>query len=239
MNRCCRSRRAGPRRWLLLVVAMLLAGCQASQGANPATSTAAAGRHQPAPIRLSGQKATTTEPFLLAGGLTVFAGEHRGRGSFRVEVLNDEGEPQRVLFLTTGRYRGSTGLGLQGGIYRLSVAAGTPWKVEITQPRGQAGAALPQRYQAASDALVGPFRVDRDLRVEVEHDGEGDLSAELLSDQGSSIYFLVEDSGRFKVSRTAVGLEPGNYYLKIEATRRWRLALQPGSEPAKPLEELE
>jgi hypothetical protein len=222
--------RPGPRCWLLLlVVAGLLAGCQGGPGASPPTTTAA-GRHQPDPIRLSGQTATTTEPFLLAGGLTVFAGEHRGRGAFRVEVLNEEGEPQRVLFLSTGRYRGSTGLGLQGGIYRLSVAAGTPWTVEITQPRGQAGAALPRQYQGASDALVGPFRVDHDVQVEVEveHDGEGDLSVELLSDQGPSLYFLVEDSGRFRASRTASDLEPGAYYLNVEARKAWRLALRAG-----------
>jgi hypothetical protein len=229
MDRRCRRRPPGPRRWLLLlVVAGFLAGCQANQGAKPATSTAAGGGHEPSPIRFSGQKATRTEPFLLAGGLTVFSGEHRGRGSFRVEVLTEAGEPQRVLFLSTGRYRGSTGLGLRGGIYRLAVAAATPWTVEITQPRGQAGAALPQRYQGASDALVGPFRVDGDVRVEVEHDGQGDLAVELLSDQGPSLYFLVEDSGRFKTSRRAAGLRPGNYYLKVEATRTWRLILQPG-----------
>jgi hypothetical protein len=229
MNRRRGGRWAGPRRWLLLlVVAGLLGGCQASPGGSPAASTAAGGRHQPAPIRLSGQKATRTEPFLLAGGLTVFTGEHQGRGGFRVEVLDEEGEPQRVLFLATGRYRGSTGLGLQGGIYRLSVAAGTPWTVEITQPRGQAGAALPQQYQGASDALVGPFRVDRDVQVDVEHDGEGDLSVELLSDQGPSLYFLVEDSGRFRASRTASDLEPGAYYLNVEGRKAWRLALRTG-----------
>jgi hypothetical protein len=229
MDRRCRRRPPGPRRWLLLlVVAGFLAGCQANQGAKPATSTAAGGGHEPSPIRFSGQKATRTEPFLLAGGLTVFTGEHPGPGTFRVEVLNQEGEPQRILFLSSGRYRGSTGLGLRGGIYRLTVAAGAPWTVEITQPRGQAGATLPQRYQGASDALVGPFRVDGDVRVEVEHEGQSDLTVELLSDQGPSLYFLVEDSGRFRMSRRAAGLRPGNYYLKVEATQRWRLILQPG-----------
>ena len=223
------GRRRGRRHWLpLLAVAGLLASCQATADPNPPATTAAAGRHQPAPIRFLGQKATRTESFLLAGGLTVFTGEHRGRGSFRVEVLDEEGEPQRVLFLATGRYRGSTGLGLRGGIYRLSVAAGTSWKVEITQPRGQAGAALPQRYQGAGDALVGPFRVDRDVQVEVEHDGEGDLSVELLSDQGPSLYFLIEESGPFRASRTAAGLEPGFYYLNVEASQGWKLALQAG-----------
>jgi hypothetical protein len=222
------SRRAGARRWLLLlVVAGSLAGCQASPGAGPSTSSAATGKHQPSPIRLSGRKATRTEPFLLAGGLTVFTGEHRGRGSFRVEVLTNQGEPQRVLFLSTGRYRGSTGLSLGGGIYRLTVAAGAPWKVEITQPRGRAGAVLPPQYRGAGDALVGPFRVDGDVRVEVEHDGQGDLSVELLSDQGPSLYFLVEESGRFKASRTAAGLQQGNYYLNVEASQTWRLALRP------------
>jgi hypothetical protein len=218
------------RRWrLLLVVAGLLAGCQGGQGADPPASTEAAGRHQPAPIRFSGQRVkTTTDPFLLAGGLTVFTGEHGGRGSFRVEVLDEKGEPQRILFLSTGPYHGSTGLGLRGGIYRLAVAAGTPWKVEITQPRGRPGAALPQRYQGAGDALVGPFAVDGDVGVEVGHEGQGDLTVELLDDQGASLYFLVEDSGHFTTSRTAAGLEPGSYYLNVEASGAWRLALQRG-----------
>lgn len=229
MNRRRGGRRAGPRCWLLLlVVAGLLGGCQAGPGGSPAASTAAGGSHQPVPIRLSGQKATRTEPFLLAGGLTVFTGEHRGRGGFRVEVLNEEGEPQRVLFLSTGRYHGSTGLGLRGGIYRLAVASGTPWTVEITQPRGQAGAALPQQYQGGSDALVGPFRVDGAVEVGVEHEGQGDLTVELLSDQGPSLYFLVEESGPLRTSRRTAGLEPGNYYLKVEATQSWKLILQPG-----------
>jgi hypothetical protein len=73
-----------------------------------------------------------------------------------------------------------------------------------------------------------PFRVDGDVRVEVEHKGQGDVTVELLSDQGPSLYFLVEDSGRFTASRTAVGLEPGNYYLNIEARWSWRLTLHPG-----------
>jgi hypothetical protein len=220
-------RRPRVRRWqLLLVVAGLLAGCQTAPDAGPPSTTAAAGRHQPSPIRFSGQKATRTGPFLLAGGLTVFTGEHRGRGRFRVEVLNEQGRPQRVLFLATGRYLGSTGLSLGSGIHRLAVVAGAPWKVEITQPRGQAGAALPQRYHGDSDALVGPFRVDGDVRVEVEHDGQGDLSVELLSDQGP-LYFLVEDSGRFTTSRMAADLEPGGYYLNVEASQTWRLALHP------------
>ena len=226
--RHCSRRRPGeaPGRLLLLLLIGLLAGCQTTTGSNPPSTTAAAGRHQPTPIRLSGQKTTRTEPFLLAGGLTVFTGRHPGRGSFRVEVLTKQGEPQRVLFLSTGRYRGSTGLGLSGGIYRLEVAADGPWRVEITQPRGRAGAALPKRYRGASDALVGPFRVDGDVQVEAEHDGQGDLSVELLSDQGPSLYFLVEGSGRFRASRTAAGLEPGNYYLNIEARQPWRLALR-------------
>jgi hypothetical protein len=32
----------------------------------------------------------------------------------------------------------------------------------------------------------------------------------LVSDQGPSLYFLVEDFGHFKASRTAAGLEPGS-----------------------------
>ena len=149
-------------------------GCSAAaRPAQPPAPTSTRGHWQAAaaPIRLAGQKATRTEPFLLAGGLTVFTAEHRGRGTFKIEVLTKDGEPQRILFLATGRYSGSTGIGLRGGIYRLAVAAGTPWKVTITQPRGRAGAALPQRYQGASDALVGPFRIDRNVRVDVEHEG--------------------------------------------------------------------
>jgi hypothetical protein len=211
-----------------VAVIALLGGCQARPQAGPPAITSAVGKRQPPPIRFTGQKPTRTEPFLLAGGLTVFTAEHKGGGGFRVEVLNKNDRPQRILFLASGRYRGSTGLGLPGGIYRLTVAANRSWTVEITQPRGRAGAALPQQYSGVDDALVGPFRVDGDLRVDVEHDGPGDVTVELLSDQGPSLYFLVEESGRFRTSRTAAGLEPGSYYLNIEASRAWKLALQPG-----------
>jgi hypothetical protein len=217
------------RAWLLtlLVVTGLLGGCQTRPAASPTATTAATGRHQPPPIRFAGQRTTRTGPFLLAGGLTVFTAEHKGAGNFRVQVLTKDGEPERILFLHSGRYRGSTGLELGGGIYRLAVASSTPWRVEITQPRGRAGAALPRRYRGVSDALVGPFQADRNLRVDVEHDGEGDVTVELLSDQGPSLYFLLEESGRFKTSRTAAGLEPGGYYLNVEASGPWRLALHP------------
>jgi hypothetical protein len=222
-----RGRLASPVPWLipLVVVSTLLGGCHARPDASPSPSTAAAGKRQPPPIRFAGAEPTKTDPFLLAGGLTVFTAVHREQGGFKVEVLNKDGRPQRVLFLANGRYRGSTGLGLPGGIYRLTVAAGTPWRVEITQPRGRAGAALPQRYSGVEDALVGPFRVNGNLQVDVEHDGPGDVTVELLSDQGPSLYFLVEESGNFQTSRTAAGLEAGNYYLNIEASPAWRLDL--------------
>jgi hypothetical protein len=217
------------RPWLaaLLIGAGLLGGCQTSPQADPRTSTSVGGRHQPAPIRFAGRTATRTKPFLLAGGLIVFSAEHPGVGAFKVEILDRRGAPQRLLFLTNGRYRGSTGLGLGGGIYRLAVSgATTPWKVEINQPRGRTAAALPQQYRGAGDALVGPFQADGDVTVDIEHDGQGDISIELLSDQGPSLYFLLEDTGPLHTSRRAEALEPGGYYLKVEATQPWRLRLQ-------------
>jgi hypothetical protein len=219
------------RGWLvvLLVVTGVLGGCQTDRAASPPSSTALAGRHQPPPIRFSGNKTTKTGPFLVAGGLTVFTAEHRGRGSFAVEVLTHKGELNQLVFLTTGRYRGSTGLGLGGGIYRLRISASTPWKVEITQPRGRSGAALPQHYRGVSDALVGPFRVDRSVRVDLQHNGPGAVTLELLSDQ-EPLYFLLTGSGRFKGSQTATNLETGAYYLNVdvEADSAWTLALYPG-----------
>jgi hypothetical protein len=216
--------------WLAAVVAGagLLGGCQAGPAADPPASTSAAGRHQPPPIRFAGRTATRTAPFLLAGGLIVVTAEHRGAGPFKVQILNRQGAPQRVLFLVNGRYRGSTGLGLSGGIYRLAVAGATPWKVEIDQPRGRPAAALPQQYRGVGDALVGPFQADGDLLVDVEQDGQDDITVELLSDQGPSLYFLLEDSGPLRTARTARDLQPGGYYLRVEATQPWRLRLHAG-----------
>jgi hypothetical protein len=216
--------------WLaaLLLVTGLLGSCSPDRAASPASSTAAAGRHQPPPIRFSGHKTTKTEAFLLAGGLTVFTAEHGGRGSFNVEVLTSKGALKRMLFLATGRYGGSTGLGLSGGIYRLGISASGPWKVAITQPRGRSGAVLPQRYGGGSDALIGPFRVDRSFRADIRHNGPGDISVELLSDEGPSLYFLILESGRFRGSRTATNLETGDYYLNVETDWAWDLALYPG-----------
>ena len=212
---------------MLLLLTGLLGSCQTDRATNPPSSTAVAGRHQPPPLRFSGHKTVKTEPFLLAGGLTVFTAEHGGRGSFNVEVLTHKGEVMETLFLATGRYGGSTGLGLNGGIYRLRISASGPWKVAIIQPRGRSGAVLPQRYRGRSDALIGPFRVDRNVRVDIQHNGSGDISVELLSDEGSSLYFLLSESGRFRGSRTAPDLESGDYYLNVEAGSAWTLALYP------------
>jgi hypothetical protein len=216
------------RGWLvILLVTGVLASCQPDRAASPASSTAVQGRHQPPPLRFSGHKTTKTEPFLLAGGLTVFTAEYGGRGSFKVEVLTHKGEVMQTLFLATGRYGGSTGLGLNGGIYRLRISASGPWKVEIIQPRGRSGAVLPQRYRGRSDALIGPFRVDRNVRVDLQHNGSGEISVELLSDEGPSRYFLLSEFGRFNGSQTATDLETGDYYLNVEADSAWTLALYP------------
>ncbi len=212
---------------MLLVAAGLIGGCQAGRGSNPPTSTSLGGRHQPPPIRFAGRTSMTTRPFLLAGGLVVVSAEHHGPGGFKVEILNKHGAPQRVLFLATGRYRGSTGLGLGGGIYHLAVSGATSWKVRIDQPRGRARATLPQQYRGSGDALVGPFQAEGNLAVDVEHDGQGDITIELLSDQGSSLYFLLEDTGPVRTSQTAEELSAGGYYLRVEATAAWRLRLRP------------
>jgi hypothetical protein len=221
-----------PRRGRLpaLLLLVLLGGCHTGRPADPAARTPAptGGQHQPAPIRFSGQTSTTTQPFLLAGGLVVASAEHAGGGRFRVEILNQQSHPQRVLFLATGRYQGSTGVGLRGGIYRLAVAGTTPWKVKIDQPRGRAAAALPQQYRGRDDALVGPFQAGGRLVVDVEQDGQGDISIELLSDAGASQYFLLEDNGPLRTSRVAEDLQAGAYYLRVEATGPFRLGLRRG-----------
>lgn len=223
------DRRRGRLPVVVLALA-LLGGCHTGRPADRAAPAPvpAAGRHQPAPISFTGRTSTTTRPFLLAGGLVVASAEHRGSGGFKVEVLNQQGHPQRVLFLATGRYRGSTGIGLRGGIYRLAVSGTTPWKVRIDQPRGRAATTLPQQYPGSGDALVGPFQAGGRLVVDVEQDRPGDISIELLSDTGASLYFLLEDDGPLRASRAAEGLQTGGYYLRVEATRAWTLQLHGG-----------
>jgi hypothetical protein len=214
----------------LLFALALLGGCHTGQPADRAAPAAAptAGQHQPAPIRFTGRTSTTTRPFLLAGGLIVASAEQAGAGRFKVEVLNQQGHPQRVLFLATGRYRGSTGVGLRGGIYRLAVSSTTPWKVRIDQPRGRAAAPLPQQYRGSGDALVGPFQAGGRLVMEVEQDRPGDISIELLSGIGAELYFLLEDSGPLRTSRAAEDLQAGAYYLRVEGNGPWKLRLQGG-----------
>ena len=220
--------RRGGRLPALLLALAILGGCHTGRPAGPAAPAPTGGQHQPAPIRVTGRTSTTTRPFLLAGGLVVASAEHAGAGGFKVEVLNQQGHAQRVLFLATGRYHGSTGVGLRGGIYRLAVSGTTPWMVRIDQPRGLAAAALPQQYRGTDDALVGPFQAGGRMVVDVEQDGRGDIGIELLSDKGASLYFLLEDSGPLRTSRAAEDLQAGAYYLRVEATGPWKLRLRGG-----------
>jgi hypothetical protein len=182
--------------------------------------------YQPAAIVFKGHGRTRTTPFLLVGGLTVFTGAHHGGGSFSAEIFDQRGRPQRLLFLADGPYRGSLGLGLNGGIYRLMVAASTPWRVTITQPRQIAAAALPQRYQGGSDMLVGPFHASGSVVVEIGSGGSRDISVELVNADGSSLYWLVQESGGFHGSRTAANLQDGDYYLNVGAGGLWTVSLR-------------
>jgi hypothetical protein len=199
---------------------------QADRTRGPRVTTGS--EHQPAPIVFEGHGRIRTTPFLLAGGLTAFTGAHQGGGSFSAEIFNQRGEPQHLLFLANGPYRGSVGLGLTGGIYRLTVAASTPWSVTITQPRPRniVGAALPQRYQGRTDMLVGPFHAGGSVVVEIRSSGSSDISVELVSADGSSLYWLVDESGGFHGSRTAADLQDGDYYLNVDATGPWTVSLR-------------
>lgn len=232
----------GARAWVVLaravVALVVLVGVVVATGGGGghAPSALAAGRSvaqptpsPPPPVELSGTGDQVTKPFALTGGLAVLRVECPScKGNFIVELLDDNQQVKDVVANRVGAYSGSRAAGVQAGDHVLLVGADAPWRVEITQPRDQQAAELPQSATGSGDRVVGPFAADKTVAVRATHSKGNDFVLTVLDAKGRAQDLVFNETGAFDGAAVAQMTSAGPYYINVTADGDWTLEL---SEP--------
>jgi len=187
----------------------------------------------PAPINLSGTGQTATSAFTVESGLAVFQARCSAcQANFIVEIDNANGSLVDIPINVIGSYSGSIAEGLSAGQYILSVTAdqGVPWTVEITQPRGVAGVALPTTLTGQGQEVVGPVAGGSSLRIQATNTATqgGNFIIEILGANGSMQGIPINEIGSFSGSTIANFLSGGPYYLEINSDGAWSITVSSG-----------
>lgn len=187
----------------------------------------------PAPITLSGSGQNATNAFTVTSGLAIFqASCSNCQGNFIVEIDHANGSLIDIPINVIGAYSGSVAEGLSAGQYVLSVTAdqGVAWSVQITQPRGVAGIALPTTLSGQGQEVVGPVAGGSSLRIQASNSSVqgGNFIVEVISASGSMQALPFNEIGSFNGSTIANFLNNGPYYLEIDSDGTWSLQLSPG-----------
>ena len=131
-----------------------------------------------------------------------------------------------------GSYSGSIAEGLPAGQYVLSVTAdqGVPWTVQITQPRGVSGVALPTTLTGQGQEVVGPVAGGASLRIQATNTTTqgGNFIVEILGSDGSLQGLPINEIGSYSGSVIANLLSGGPYYLEINSDGAWSITVSFG-----------
>jgi hypothetical protein len=196
----------------------------------PPTTTTTTPGGSPAPIDFSGIGQTVASDFTVEGGLAVFhamcSACHVG---FIMEIDHADGSLVDTPISVSGSYNGSVAEGMSAGQYILVVRAdpGAPGTVEITQPRGVAGTALPTTFTGEGQEVVGPVVDVPDLWFEATNTSshDGNFIVEIFGADGSIQGEPIDVIGSYSGFTIANFLRNGPYYLAITSDGAWSIAL--------------
>jgi len=176
---------------------------------------------------LSGTGQTATQPFSIAGGLTIFAAQCSCRANFAVEIDNATGSRVDIPINVIGSYNGAVAEGLPQGNYVLNITADAPWTVTVSQPRDAAGAALPQTYSGTGQQVVGAFSAGASVRMQSQNTATngGNFSVEILSSDGSLRDVPFNAIGSFSGSAISNDLSGGPYWLNVDSDGNWTITV--------------
>lgn len=190
--------------------------------APPTTPTTTA--PDPAPIALSGPGQQVSKINVTAG-LAIFTATHAGAGSFAVELLGATGDLRDVAINVIGAYSGSVGEGLGAGDYQVQVHSDGPWKITVTQPRNQVGAALPHTDQGKQQHIVGPYNCGSAVKIDAVHAGSSNFSVEVLDRDGKLEDVAINDIGDYHGSTISNSLRKGPCWLNVNADGSWSVTV--------------
>jgi hypothetical protein len=179
---------------------------------------------------LRGQGASTSEPFRIVGGLTVFRFQHRGNSNFAVRLLGTEGRHGQGLIDEIGPFEGSLARFLEPGEYRFQITADDvdgSWVASVEQPRQTTGATLPRDVPGSGQMAVGPFRSPGgsvEFRISYGGPTAAPFEVELLDEVGKRLSLLVSKTGPYNDSVTAQVPE-GLFWLNVRASDPWGIRI--------------
>ena len=202
------------------------AGADLTRTATPTAVVAPRPPSGPAPIRLDGTGRSTTQLFNVVGGLTVFRGHCTCIGSFTVELFDQAGASQGVLFSGTGKTDASVGKDVEAGSYWLKIDADHRWTVGVSQPRNMAGVAIPHTFFGRGQMYVGPFDAGSTVRLDAQNTGTSSFVVQVLSVDGEVRDVAFNKSGNFSGSTVAKDLFGGPYYLNVDSDGTWSIVVR-------------
>lgn len=228
----------------VLVLVVLVARCGGESGKgtstkpseeSPAAKKEAAGERAaaarekmveaPAPIDLSGNGQTATEPFRLESGLAIARMTYQGESNFIVGLLGGNGaRAGNSLANVIGSFQGSQAVQARAGEYLLDVQASGPWMITIEQPRPNT-APRTTSFNGVGKVATDFFQLSEGLnRVELTHQGSSNFIVKLLDKNGASVGMgLVNEIGPFEGSKAVQIPKDDIYLLQVEADGPWAI----------------
>jgi hypothetical protein len=193
----------------------------------PPTTTTTLPQQAAAPINLSGDGQMATQPFPVAGGLTIFTSQCSCQGNFSVELDDSSGQQVALLANVIGAYNGAIAEGLTPGNYILNVDADSSWTVTVTQPRNIAPVSLPHTYTGTGDQVEGPFSANLAVEVQAQNvsTGGGNFSVTVLANDGREEALPFNAIGSDSGSTISNDLNGGPYWLNIGSDGNWTITI--------------
>ncbi|NKE36028.1 polysaccharide deacetylase [Natronococcus sp. JC468] len=170
-----------------------------------------------------GSGAGETSSFDLEEGLLV-ATVSGDASEIAVDLVRDEGVDIDETLARTDGTDGESVSVVDGGAYRLEVAADGAWAIELTQPAVHSDDLedLPVEASGSGSAFVGPLWTDGDVRVVATHDGDGPFVVDGHGADGHR-EVLVNRSDEFSNSRSYKA--GGPVWLDVEGVGNWTLSI--------------
>ena len=184
---------------------------------------------EPAPINLSGNGQTATNPFELESGLAIFTMTHQGQRNFIVGLIDSSGKDVNpVVANSIGPSEVSKAVNIpKKDDHLLNVNADGPWTIEVNQPRPSSAPATTS-FDGSGDAATSLFELSSGLHtINMSHQGERNFIVALLDKNGKAVDPVVANEiGVANPSKAVRVPKEDIYLLNVTADGPWTIEIE-------------